>query len=280
MPPYRDASASFFRRPGKVVTVAMCATTALTLMFAIGLHWAGLPAYVFELVPGSTLHVLRGEVWRLFTWAVVQSPSHPFDLLWILLGLYFFGIPLESEWGSARFARFLLYLVLVPAVFQVLFELAVPVSVSRVLIPEYWSGGSAVITGLVMAWALSNSAGTILLFGFIPLTPRVMIWITAGGPLLYLIFRSIPGQGFPATYGAIGTGWLLSGTPTRLRRYWLKYRMRRLTAEVTREGAREAAQRKRRVEQSRLKVIEGGRAKGESPGEGEKGRGPDGRWLN
>ncbi|HEY0468640.1 MAG TPA: hypothetical protein VGC79_30810, partial [Polyangiaceae bacterium] len=66
------------------------------------------------------------------------------------------------------------------------------------------------------------------------------------------------------------------GTPSPLRRYWLKFRIGRLDAEV----AREAAQRKKRVERSRLKVIEGGLAKPDAPPDGEKGRGPDGRWLN
>jgi len=98
-----------------------------------------------------------------------------------------------------------------------------------------------------------------------------------GTPFIYLLFRSLPPEGIPGSLGGCFAGWLLgAGSPSPLRRYWLKFRIGRLDAEV----AREAAQRKKRVERSRLKVIEGGLAKPDAPADGEKGRGPDGRWLN
>jgi membrane associated rhomboid family serine protease len=276
MPPYTDPSASF-PRPGKVVTVVMLLLGGLWLAFAVGMSWAGVPPEVFQLTTGNTLRILHGEVWRLFTASLVQSPTTFWHLFSVLLSLYFFAIPLESEWGPKRFVRFLLGLVLIPSLLQALVDLALPASLSRVMVPSYWYGGYAVTAGVTVAWALNNRASVIRLYGILPITPRMLIYMTLGWPALYLIFRSTPSEGIPAMYFGAGSGWLLGGdTPSPLRRYWLKYRMGRLDSEV----AKEAAQRKKRVERSRLKVIEGGRAKPEPGVDGEKGRGPDGRWLN
>jgi hypothetical protein len=93
---------------------------------------------------------------------------------------------------------------------------------------------------------------------------------------VFLIFREPPAEGIAGLLAGCLGGWLLGGgTPSPLRRYWLKFRIGRLDAEVQRE----AAQRKKRVERSQLKVIEGGRGKPDEGGE-PGGRGPDGRWLN
>jgi hypothetical protein len=130
-----------------------------------------------------------------------------------------------------------------------------------------------------VAWALDNRGAVVRLYGILPITARMVIVLAVGMPFIYLVFRSVPTEGFPARMGGVFAGWLLGGgTPSPVRRYWLKLRMNRLDAEVLRE----AAQRKQRAARSRLKVIEGGLAKGDpaAPEDGEKGRGPDGRWLN
>ena len=276
MPPYTDPSSSF-PRPGKAVTVVMLLVGGLWLAFAVGMSWASVPPEVFQLATGNTRLILHGEVWRLVTASLLQSPNTFWHVFSVLLSLYFFAVPLESEWGPRRLARFLLALALVPSLLQSLIDVALPASLSRAVIPSYWFGGYAVSAGVTVAWALSNRSSVIRLYGILPITPRTLIYITLGGPALYLIFHSTPTEGVPAMYAGALTGWLLGGdTPSPLRRYWLKYRMGRLDSEF----ANEAAQRKKRVERSRLKVIEGGRANPESKAEGEKGRGPDGRWLN
>ena len=277
MPPYSDAPFGL-PRPGRVVKVAMSVVTALTLAFAVGIHWAGVGADVFELFCGNTLAILHGQVWRLLTASLLQSPSSLWPLLSLLMALYFFGVPLEDQWGQKRFGRFLLGLVVVPSLLQALLDIVLPLSVNRFLIPGFWFGGLAVSSGLAVAWALTNRGAVVRLYGVLPITPRMVIILAVGTPLVYLLFRSLPSEGIPATLGGCFAGWLLGGgTPSPLRRYWLKFRLGRLDAEV----AREAAQRKKRVERSRLKVIEGGLAKPDnSSNGGEKGRGPDGRWLN
>ncbi|MEI9950907.1 MAG: rhomboid family intramembrane serine protease [Pseudomonadota bacterium] len=276
MPTYSDAP-SGIPRPGVVVKVAMCVVVGLTLAFAVGMHWAGVGPDAFELFCGNTLSILHGQLWRLFTASLLQSPDSLWPLLSLLMSLYFFGVPLEQQWGSKRFARFLVGLVVVPSLLQALCDVALPAAVNRFLIPAYWYGGLAVSSGLAVSWALNHRGMVVRLYGILPITPRVVILLAVGTPFVYLLFRSLPPEGIPGSLGGCLAGWLLGGgTPSPLRRYWLKFQIGRLDAEV----AREAAQRKKRVERSRLKVIEGGRAKADPPAEGEKGRGPDGRWLN
>jgi membrane associated rhomboid family serine protease len=276
MPTYSDAPPGL-PRPGRVVKVAMGIVVSLTLAFAIGIHWAGVGADAFELFCGNTLSILRGQLWRLFTASLLQAPDSLWPLLSLLMALYFFGVPLEQQWGEKRFTRFLIGLVVVPSLIQALCDVALPASVNRFLIPAYWYGGLAVSSGLAVAWALNHRGAVVRLYGLLPISPRTIILLAVGTPFVYLLFRTIPPEGIPGSLGGCLAGWLLGGgTPSPLRRYWLKFRIGRLDAEV----AREAAQRKKRVERSRLKVIEGGRAKPEPPVEGEKGRGPDGRWLN
>jgi membrane associated rhomboid family serine protease len=276
MPTYSDAPPGI-PRPGKVVKVAMGVVVGVTLAFAVGMHWAGVGVDAFELFCGNTAGIIHGQVWRLFTAALLQSPDSLWPLLSLIMALYFFGVPLEQQWGARRFARFLLGLVVLPSLIQALCELALPASVSRFLIPAYWFGGLAVSSGLAVAWALNFKGGVVRLYGILPITPRAIILLAVGTPFVYLLFRTLPPEGIPGSLAGCLAGWLLGGgTPSPLRRYWLKFRIGRLDAEV----AREAAQRKKRVERSRLKVIEGGLAKSDPPAEGEKGRGPDGRWLN
>jgi len=276
MPTYSDAP-SGMPRPGKVVKVAMSVVVVLTLAFAVGIHWAGVGADAFELFCGNTLAILHGQVWRLFTASLLQSPSSLWPLLSVLMSLYFFGVSLEERWGSKRFATFLVGLIIVPSLIQALCDVALPPTINRYLVPEYWFGGLAVSSGLAVAWALTFRGAVVRLYGILPITPRLVILLSVGTPFVYLLFRSLPPEGIPACLGGCFAGWLLGGgTPSPLRRSWLRFRIGRLDAEV----AREAAQRKKRVERSRLKVIEGGLAKPDSPADPEKGRGPDGRWLN
>lgn len=52
--------------------------------------------------------LMRGEIWRLVTFAILPPNS---SLMWILFSLYFYwmiGSALENQWGSSRFTLFYL----------------------------------------------------------------------------------------------------------------------------------------------------------------------------
>jgi membrane associated rhomboid family serine protease len=254
----------------------MCVIGGLWLAFAVGMHWAGVPPEVFFLFCGNTLGILHGQLWRILSAPLMQAPTQFWHVFGVLLTLFFFAPPLEQQWSRGRFVRFLLGLAIIPAVAQVLVDLVLPLSVSRYLSEEYWFGGLAMASGLTVAWALNFRGGAVRLYGILPVTPRMLILIVVATPLVYLIFREPPPEGIAGLLAGCLAGWLLGGgTPSPLRRYWLNFRVGRLDAEVLRE----VAQRKKRVERSQLKVIEGGRNQPDESGEAG-GRGPDGRWLN
>jgi membrane associated rhomboid family serine protease len=271
-----DYAQSAFPRPGPVVLALMCVIGGLWLAFAVGMHWAGVPEEVFFLYCGNTLAILHGQLWRLLTAPLLQAPTQFWHVFGVLLALYFFATPLEKQWSRGRFIRFLLGLALLPALGQVLVELALPASITRYLSESYWYGGLALASGLTVAWALNFRGEVVRLYGILPVTPRTLILIVVATPFGYLIFREPPAEGIVGLFAGCFAGWLLGGgTPSPLRRYWLKFRIGRLDAEVQRE----ATQRRQRVERSQLKVLEGGRSKPDEGGEAG-GRGPDGRWLN
>jgi len=263
-------------RPGRVVLVLMSAIGGLWLAFAVGMHWAGVPPEVFFLFCGNTAALLHGQLWRVLTAPLLQAPTQFWHVFGVLLAFYFFATPLEKQWGRARFLRFLLGLALLPTLAQMLVELVLPASVAQNLSNAYWFGGLAIASGLTIAWALNARGEVVRLYGILPVTPRTLILLVVATPLGYLIFREPPAEGIAGLLAGCFGGWLLGGgTPSPLRRYWLKFRIGRLDAEVQRE----AAQRRKRVERSPLKVIDGGRGKSEDGGD-SGGRGPDGRWLN
>jgi membrane associated rhomboid family serine protease len=254
----------------------MCIVGGLWLAFAVGEHWAGVPHEVFFLFCGNTALLLRGQLWRIFSAPLMSAPDQFWHVFGVLITLYFFATPLEKQWSRARFARFLIGLAVIPAFAQVLVDLVLPLSISAYLSQPFWFGGLAVASGLSVSWALNFRGGLVRLYGILPVTPRTLILIIVATPLVFLIFREPPAEGVAGLLAGCLGGWLLGGgTPSPLRRYWLKFRIGRLDAEVQRE----AAQRKKRVERSQLKVIEGGRRNSDDGGE-TGGRGPDGRWLN
>ncbi|MEM6330905.1 MAG: hypothetical protein AAF790_11725 [Planctomycetota bacterium] len=52
--------------------------------------------------------VMRGEVWRLFTYVVTPPAVHPLWILIYLSAFYFFGRTVEAVWGAFRYNAYLL----------------------------------------------------------------------------------------------------------------------------------------------------------------------------
>ena len=273
--PWEREPSSGLPRPGKVVMAALCLVFGLWLSFAVGMNWAGVSPEVFALFCGNAALITHGQVWRLASAPLVQDPSGFWPVFGVLVSLYFFATPLEQQWGRKRLIGFLCALCVVPGVIETLFGSFVPPSIAHSFSGAYWFGGLAVASGVTIAWAMNFRGGSVRLYGVLPVSPRMLIGIVVLSPLLSLVFRTPPSEGFLGLYSGMVTGFLLGGgTPSPLRRYWLNFRLNRLDAEVRRESQA----RKQRVGRSPLKVIEGGRKT--DPRDGDGGRGPDGRWLN
>jgi membrane associated rhomboid family serine protease len=275
---YGDAPTPSLPRPGPALRGVLLALGAVWLAFAIGLNWAGAPDSLFAALCGNTDAILHGQVWRLFTapfmHEIRQNVGH---LLWVALGLFFLGPSLETQLGSARFLRFLGGSAVLSYVVQMLVEVALPAGLAARLVPDYWFGAAPVLSGVSVAWALTFRNRTLNLMFVIPVTSRGLIIFVLVMNLMYLIAQANAPEGQIAPFGGMLAGWLLSGSPSPLRRAWLKLKLAQLDAEARRE----ADARKKRVSRSGFEVIEGGKAEPGDDDRGDGGRkGPNGRWLN
>jgi membrane associated rhomboid family serine protease len=125
--------------------------------------------------------VLRGQLWRLVTWVFFERD--PISLLFGALMLYWFGRDLCWAWGPRRFLGTYLALAAGSAVATTALALAVPQ-----LAGGAWAGAWAVLSALIVAWAMLFPERQILLMFAIPVSGRALLWVTVGGTLLYAVF--------------------------------------------------------------------------------------------
>jgi hypothetical protein len=132
-----------------------------------------------------------------------------------------------------------------------------------------WFGGVPAVEALSVAWALTFSGQTVRLLFVLPVTSRGLLWFVIGFSVLRLIAVQQTAEGLISPFGGLAAGWLLgAGTPSPLRRLYLKFRY----SQLQRETARATEARSRRAKQSRFSVIEGGKRDDDD--------GPGGKWLN
>ena len=267
-------------RPGRALKGVMITLFTIWLAFALGLNWAGVPQSVFFLFAGNTEAIFSGQIWRIFTAAVMLEPS-VFTVLFTLIGFYFLTPSLEESWGGARLIRFLIGSAVFAYGLQMLAGFVLPASLTQKLIPPFWYGPLPVIEAVAIAWALSFKGQTVRLWFVLPVSSRGLILFVVGMSVLYVITLQVPTSGLVAPFGGMLAGWLFGGgSPSPARRFWLKLRL----AQLEREAQRDRTVRKRRVERSGLRVIEGEGGAPPKPdggnGKGDDGRGPDGRLLN
>lgn len=267
---------SGFTRPGKALIGLMVVITTLWLTFAIGLNWGGASASSFYVLTGSTNDILHGQVWRLFT-APLMHTAHGPDAVWhvvvVLLGLCFLAPRLEQSWGSGRILRFIALTAVLAYVVQMLFELVLPDRLAARLVGPYWYGLEPALSAIAIAWACSFRGQTVRLLLLPPMSSRTLILIVVGFPLLRLATGAQPEEGMLSPFSGMLFGWLLGGgTPSPLRKAWLKLRLAQLEGQ---DARRKGGPRKARPNPGGLRVIPGGRADDD-----DDDKGPDGRWLN
>ena len=261
-------------RPGKALIGLMVAIAALWLMFAVGLNWGGASPETFLLLAGNTRGILHGEVWRLLTAPllhVAQGGAGVSHVLWALFGLYFLAPRLEELWGPRRMLRFVALCAVGAYLLQMLVELALPEKLAGRVVPEYWFGLEPAISAIAIAWACTFKGQVVRLFMVLPVSSRTLILSVVVLNFLHLAAAAMPPEGLLSPFGGMLLGWLLGGgTPSPLRKAWLRLRLAQLDGEARREGKR----RKPRPNPGGLRVISGGRT------DDDDDKGPDGRWLN
>jgi membrane associated rhomboid family serine protease len=276
MPPpdYSSRSVGFIK-PGRAVTGVMIAVGAIWLMFALALNWAGASGELFLLFCGSTERILKGEVWRLLTAPWMHVPSGSIGhILTAIIGLLFLAPSLEQRWGGARFLRFFFASSIIAYAFQVLCDVVLPASISQKLVPEYWFGSIPAIEAIAIAWALSFRGQTVRLWFVLPVTSTGLIVFIGAVSVLRIIAGESAPEGLLSPIGGMLAGWLIGGgTPSPLRKAYLRLRL----AQLDREASQGARERKARREASSFRVLEGG--KGREP-EGQDDDGSNGKLLH
>jgi membrane associated rhomboid family serine protease len=260
-----------FIRPGKALIGLMVVITTLWLMFAIGLNWGGASPALFFVLTGSSEAILHGQVWRLFTAPLMHEPSGSIGhLLMVVFGLLFLAPRLEQLWGASRTLRFIALTAVLAYAMQLMLELVLPQPLAARMIGPYWYGLGPAISAISIAWACSFQGQTVQLLLLPPMSSRTLIFGVIGLQCLWLAIGAMPAEGMLAPFCGMFLGWALGGgTPSPLRKAWLKLRL----AQLEGKEARARGPRKPRPNPGGLRVIPGGRADDDD-------KGPDGRWLN
>jgi len=159
----------------------LAATVAASLVGVVG-ERNGLPLIRLGLLEPRA--VLRGELWRVFTWVLFERD--PLGLLFGGLVLYWAGRDLCEVWGERRFVLFYLGTAAAAGLATTAVALAWPS-----ILGGFWMGVWPAVDALVVAWALLFPFRQILLFFALPVSGRSLLWFTVGGTALYAVFSGL-----------------------------------------------------------------------------------------
>jgi len=130
--------------------------------------------------------ILRGEVWRLITWAFIPLNSSPLFTAIMLYFYYFIGTTLEREWGTAKFTVYYIFGVLLNIVYGVIMRYAF--LVIPLLVPNFLN------LSMFFAFAALFPNYEIRLFFIIPIKMKWMALINAGFFAYSIIAELISGH--------------------------------------------------------------------------------------
>jgi membrane associated rhomboid family serine protease len=242
--------------PGKVLRAVMIALFAIWLVFALAMNWAGVSSGPLSFLVADAGALTSGQLWRLATAPLIHAPNSVGHILGAELGLFFLAPSLESRWGSLRFARFLALTALLSYGLQALVLALMPAGLGAKFAGGAQFGAMPVVEAVAIAWACSFRGRTVNLFFVLPVSSRGLIWFVVGFSVLTLIAGQMPPSGHIALFSGMGFGWLLGGgTPSPLRRAYLRYKL----GTLDREAEREAKSTRKKAERAGLRVISGGK---------------------
>lgn len=120
--------------------------------------------------------------WRLLTYGFAHDPSGISHILWNMVGLWFFGRPVEERLGRGEFLRFYLACVLLGGIIWAVRQLVAPAAPLAVEGPSgpvipltLLLGASGGVTGVLILFAILFPRQTVYLHLLIP----VPAWILA-----------------------------------------------------------------------------------------------------
>jgi membrane associated rhomboid family serine protease len=170
---YRDDESSSLLSGRSVVFVLMIANVAIFFLFSL-LKSQALPA---ALILSSHFLQAPWQLWRLVTYSFVHLDV--WEILWNMLGLYFFGKAVEEIYGPREFIRIYLMLVIVSA----LTWLGVDAWTG---FPGIYQGAFGAVTGLLILFCLHYPKQSVI-FIFVPMPAWVLGAIFIGIDVIGLV---------------------------------------------------------------------------------------------
>jgi len=167
--------------------------------------------YLMDLLCFSPYHILRGQVWRLFTFVLIPQDGG----IWLLITLYFYyfiGSTLENQWGPGKFTIYYLFGMLFTIIYGFVVYFAAGRSIS---VTSYYINMS-----MFFAFATLFPDTTVYLFFVIPLKMKWLAILDAALFAIDIVTLSFPYNLIPLTavlnYFLFCGGWLLDYfTPAR-----------------------------------------------------------------
>ena len=208
----------------------LIANTAIFLLMMVGLLPFGWTVQVFGFSPSRLLV----HPWSPITYMFVHGGF--WHLFLNMLGLFFFGPPLERAWGSDSFIRFYVVAGLGGALFSVLF---LPIVGDTTVV-----GASGALYGLLLAFAMRWPDAPIYLWAVLPIKAKYFV-----GALAFIAIVT----SFQGAASGVANWTHLGGLVTAL--LYLKFGDK-LNARLTR------GKRDRRRKKSGLSVRRGAEAAG------------------
>ena len=196
--------------------------------------------------------ILRGQIWRLVTFALIPNSNS----IWTLLMLYFYyfiGTSLEREWGQAKFNMYFFSGMLFTIVYSFVAYLIVPVPMSI--------GSSYIYLSMFFSFAAFYPEQRVLLFFFIPLKIKWLAYVDAAFFLVSVFTSAFPYCLLPVM--AVLNFLLFCGDILFANLSPARMRQRKKTVNFKREAARVRAQQERAP--YRFKCAVCGRTDTDSP---------------
>jgi len=133
--------------------------------------------------------VLRGEVWRLLTWILIETGGGCLNLIFGCLLLYFIGADLLYRWGVKRF---LAVYFGVPALAGLLTCLVARFVWHEVGQVPYFAGMWPALDALMIGWAVLYPDRQIFVYFVLPVSGRQLIYLTIGATILMALINGLP----------------------------------------------------------------------------------------
>lgn len=159
---------------------------------------------IYDLLCFDRAAILRGQLWRLFTYVFTMTSGNIFLTLILLYCYYSLGNALERSWGTLRFNLYYLSGIVLMDIFAMAFGgISIPIQDGSLRIlynfSSYYTGSMVnyLHLSLLICFATTYPDTRFFLFFFIPIRAWILALIYLGVTLFEIVSMTIPHNYFP-----------------------------------------------------------------------------------